>query len=206
MYMPQGRPKGYIVTEETRKKISKTKLGKPSSSSTKIKPGQRLSPLTEFKSDQIPHNAGTRKYQKGTCNSCGVNFKRYLPPGKKPYTFCSHKCAYGERDLEKHPKWKGGRTTLKSGYIRVRIGNGMYNYEHRLVAEKALGRPLKKNEEVHHINGRKGDNRNQNLLICEISYHRMLERLMARIYQLEYMEGLSHTEAMAETKLSLKDQ
>lgn len=47
-------------------------------------------------------------------------------------------------------------------------------YEHVLVAARALGRGLKRGEEVHHLNGQRDDNRNTNLLICTKSYHQRL--------------------------------
>lgn len=81
-----------------------------------------------------------------------------------------------------NPQWKGGRFISSSGYALIKLPEHPYAnisgyvYEHRLIAEKALGRYLKPTEIVHHFNGKHADNRNENLVICEDSkYHNLIE-------------------------------
>lgn len=91
----------------------------------------------------------------------------------------------------KNGNWKGGKRLDKRGYVRV-SGFGCRYHEHRIVAEKVLGRPLKRWEVVHHINGDKADNRNCNLLICTRSYHKQLHERMAQLYQQEHFQRRQH--------------
>ena len=48
----------------------------------------------------------------------------------------------------------------------------------RLIAERALGHPLRLSAPIHHVNGRRKDNRRRNLVICDShAYHRLLHVL-----------------------------
>ena len=80
-----------------------------------------------------------------------------------------------------NPKWHGGTTTGR--YIgklmpwHPRSNSYGYVLEHIVIAERALGRYLPQQAEVHHINEKKRDNRNSNLVICEDrSYHMLLHQ------------------------------
>jgi len=128
------------------------------------------------------------------CENCGNEFTNKY----RPQRFCSVKCRGEYMKGKNHGSYKGGKTiisfVLPSGhnnqYVKVRCG-GKGMAEHRLVAEAALGRPLKKREIIHHINCDSLDNRNENLLVCSQSYHAWLHNRMSHLYAKRFLDTRS---------------
>lgn len=79
-----------------------------------------------------------------------------------------------------------GRIVGKNGYVFVQAPGHPrcrkyknYVLEHILVAERALGRFLVGQEEVHHVDEIKSHNENSNLVICQDrAYHMLLHQRM----------------------------
>lgn len=83
---------------------------------------------------------------------------------------------YGRTNLVRQENGKA-RTVVHEGYIQVTV-DGHKKLEHIHLAEKALGKPLPKGAQVHHINEIKWDNHTPfNLVVCpDQSYHMLLHK------------------------------
>lgn len=78
------------------------------------------------------------------------------------------------KGMDRHPNWKGGVVTPQ-GYRLVRVdcghpfaamaGKDGYVPEHRLVAATMIGRSLRPDETVHHIDGNRANNAPGNLQV-----------------------------------------
>lgn len=131
-------------------------------------------------------------FVKKKCDNCKADYweKKYFAFRYKR-SFCSRKChnegKYLINNKEKSHLWKGGK--IKHGYyIFIKLGRGIpgtdsqgYAREHRLVMERHLGRLLNKDEDVHHINGVKTDNRIENLIVLTKTIHHKLHRTGVKV-------------------------
>lgn len=114
---------------------------------------------------------GKRTY---TCKECHKDFEERRRQSKER-KFCSPQCQYNaarKRIGLANPGWKGGRHKTTEGYIILNLHGGKFIYEHRYVMEKALGRLLRADEEVHHIDGNKANNDLSNLVILVAQKHK----------------------------------
>lgn len=89
---------------------------------------------------------------------------------------CSKKCSIEFHRGVNSPSWNGGKFKRGDGYVAINIGDdekgtARYELEHRLVMSRHLGRDLLPNEQVHHRNEIRDDNRIENLELLTIAEH-----------------------------------
>lgn len=80
----------------------------------------------------------------------------------------------GDADWDTRPvrvvnQTPGATSPTKDGYVRERTGTGEWVLQHRLVMAAHIGRELTDDENVHHVNGDRADNRLSNLELWNTS-------------------------------------
>jgi len=141
--------------------------------------------------------AESHDYMWTICPICGRKRWVKLYKGNVPSSRCNRCRGKQERGKDAHA-WKGGKIYCTGGYIAVLVlpdsqfasmrKNNGYVPEHRLVMAKHLGRPLKKWEIVHHINGVRIDNRLENLIIVTNIQHNKIRAYLAELWILEHLD------------------
>lgn len=99
-----------------------------------------------------------------------------------------HRKLWGDPRLPRHIRAVAdkysGRPIIRTGCGKHGIG---FEYEHIVVAQQTIGRKIRRDELVHHINGDKCDNSPSNLFVCKrknhMSLHYELECLSAMLVQ-----------------------
>lgn len=125
---------------------------------------------------RIAWNKGLTKFPKLKCKLCDKEFQSNF--SKRIY--CSRKCRLKDNIGPTNGAFKTGRGLDGKGYRRLLISilslvdqklakqmtqkvNNNWILEHRLVIAKRIGRPLKSDDIVHHIDGNPLNNHPNNL-------------------------------------------
>lgn len=124
-----------------------------------------------------PWNYGHSKYDPLVCEWCTKEFR----PSNQSYgkrRYCSRACLLQHRRNGGHHLGDNrvGAVRIKTmanGYqIKiVKCADGRWRKEHRVIAERIVGRPLLSTEVVHHCNGNSIDNADTNLRVMGRKEH-----------------------------------
>lgn len=110
---------------------------------------------------------------KKSCIHCGEEFVLNKRTDDKKKKYCSYACCVEYRRTYGGPRSMAAGTVhqKENEYRFVKTESGKWVEEHRLVVEKRLGRKMLPREIVHHRNGNKGDNRDENLMVVTRQQH-----------------------------------
>lgn len=172
--------KGKHHSKETKLKISKANKGKLTGDKNPSKRSEVQKKISEGLKGKLKSEEHKKKLSESMMGHLGWN------KGKK----------YPQTTGDKHYRWKGEKTQTSNGYILIYKpdhpfhSKTKYVYEHRLMMEEKLGRYLEHEEQVHHINEIKNDNRIENLYLCNnysdhTKLHKQIERIALELFRSE---------------------
>lgn len=119
-----------------------------------------------------------KRHLKRTCRNCAIVFSRTRSLIKQRHPlgyFCGRKCFAQFFKGRNNFAWKHGKDTVDRTYKWSFVNGGRIR-THRLVMQQKMGRALRRDEHVHHLNGKKHDNRPCNLAIVSPSEHIRMHR------------------------------
>jgi hypothetical protein len=105
---------------------------------------------------------------KKTCEICGTVFR--VPAWKINARYCSATCR--QSGNSRSPARKAYNDQIRGSGVGYVKEGGVH--QHRLVAELKLGRPLRKDEVVHHRDGNQQNNTPENLAIITRQAHALI--------------------------------
>ena len=150
----------------------------------------------------------TTKKQNGLVDSWGRK-NRTIPDKKclnSIHRTCSRLCGYeirknGALKLRKTEVWWKSQKGYIEGKIWIDEHTQIRVKQHRWFMEKFIGRPLLPEEDVHHINEIKDDNRIENLEIIPHGKHSELHN-KGRVYKKGYKHNLSEEQRTHRVELN----
>ena len=148
--------------------------------------------------------ASTYRYQEAfgrrpaLCEQCGQEYEALVFRLNRGQRFCSRRCNGLARKAARMaaPRNRMLHARDAYGYERAwrpdhpHANQKGYIAESRVIAEAVLRKILPGSVVIHHANGKRADNRHENLVICESqSYHILLHNRARRIERLKRLGG-----------------
>lgn len=118
-----------------------------------------------------------QKRETVTCAHCNKEFEAL---SSRQRQFCSNECRQQHESINGRSSSKRTGAWMENGYRVIYAGDGEGIKEHIKVMEEHIGRKLRPDEVVHHINENRLDNRIENLQLMTRGEHSRLHRLQEK--------------------------